>query len=79
MSNNDQSISIGGDVTGSNVIVGGSNNVQNIQGVSAELFAQYAGDLKVTNSALSSFFKILQQQQVGKLLSIISGWHYTPK
>jgi len=33
-------------------------------GISPEVFAEYAGNLKVTDSALSSFFTILEEQKV---------------
>jgi tetratricopeptide (TPR) repeat protein len=38
--------------------------VTNVQGVSAEEHRRLAGELGVTQSALTSFFKILEQQQV---------------
>lgn len=36
---------------------------QNNYGISPEVFARYAGDLAVTDAALSSFFRILEEQQ----------------
>lgn len=36
----------------------------NNYGISPEVFARYAGDLAVTDAALASFFKILEEQQV---------------
>ena len=36
----------------------------NNYGISPEVFAQYAGDLAVTDAALNSFFRILEEQQV---------------
>lgn len=38
----------------------------NNYGVSPELFAQYVSELGVTDSALASFFKILEEQQVAR-------------
>ncbi len=42
----------------------GAVGQQNNYGVSPEVFAEYVGKLAVTESALASFFKILEEQQV---------------
>jgi tetratricopeptide (TPR) repeat protein len=42
----------------------GSSYVMNIHGISPEDYRRLAGELEVTESALKSFFKILEQQQV---------------
>lgn len=50
-------------VRGDGCIFSGTGNVT-VNGISPALFAEYAGKLAVTDSALASFFKILEEQQV---------------
>ncbi|RWX45898.1 hypothetical protein H206_03776 [Candidatus Electrothrix aarhusensis] len=42
----------------------GAIGQQNNYGISPEVFAEYAGKLAVTDAALASFFKIMEEQQV---------------
>ena len=51
-------------VNGDRSIMSGTGNVTVNYGVPSEVFARYAGELAVTDAALSSFFKILEEQQV---------------
>ncbi|MGX9726180.1 MAG: tetratricopeptide repeat protein [Candidatus Electronema sp. VV] len=51
-------------VSGHGCIFSGTGNVSVSYGISPALFAEYAGKLAVTDSALVSFFKILEEQQV---------------
>jgi tetratricopeptide (TPR) repeat protein len=50
-------------VSGDNNIFSATGNVT-VNGISPALFAEYAGKLAVTEAALASFFKIMEQQQV---------------
>ncbi|MGR0481119.1 MAG: tetratricopeptide repeat protein [Candidatus Electronema sp. V4] len=50
-------------VRGDGNIFSGTGNVT-VNGIPPALFAEYAGKLAVTDSALASFFKILEEQQV---------------
>ncbi len=50
-------------VHGNGNIFSGTGNVT-VNGIPPELFAQYVRDLGVTDSALASFFKILEEQQI---------------
>ena len=50
-------------VSGHGNISSGTGNVT-VNGIPPALFAEYAGKLAVTDSALASFFKILEEQQV---------------
>ena len=50
-------------VSGDGNICSGTGNVT-VNGIPPALFAEYAGKLAVTDSALASFFKILEEQQV---------------
>ncbi|MCV6637010.1 tetratricopeptide repeat protein [Candidatus Albibeggiatoa sp. nov. NOAA] len=63
---NKKSLHTEGNIDESNVIVGGSNNQQNIYGIPPELFAQYVSDLGITDTALNNFFKILRQEKVDR-------------
>jgi TolA-binding protein len=51
-------------VRGDSNIVSGTGNVTVSYGIPPAFFAEYAGKLAVTDSALASFFKILEEQQV---------------
>jgi tetratricopeptide (TPR) repeat protein len=58
-----KSISIKGNNSGT-AVIGDHAVVNNTSGVPPEVFAKYAGELAVTDSALASFFKILEKQKV---------------
>jgi tetratricopeptide (TPR) repeat protein len=51
------------ELRGDGCICSGTGNVT-VNGIPPALFAEYAGKLAVTDSALASFFKILEEQQV---------------